>query len=203
MSQNSSSTDLRVRRTRRLLRDALVALIEERGFDTLKVSDIADRAMINRATFYRHYRDKYDLLTHCMDDVFEELTAKSRPPHAETGDLDYSALAANFEAMLTHVAENTDFYRVMLGKDGAGAFVSRLRDILRTVAAERWQKIAGDAVKPAMPPALILSFIASAYIGVIVWWVEHDCHGSPAEVAANLLALTTQGPYRAFGLTAP
>lgn len=201
MSQNSPTTDLRVRRTRKLLRAALVALIEECGFDTLKISDIADRAMINRATFYRHYRDKHDLLTHCMDDIFEELVSQSRPPHAETGDLDYGALAANFEAMLTHVAENADFYRVMLGKDGANAFVSRLREVLRTVAAQRWQMIAANAVPPAMPPEMILDFIASAYIGVIAWWVEHDCLGNPAEVAAHLLTLTVQGPYQAFGLT--
>lgn len=201
MSQNTSSTDLRVRRTRKLLRDALVALIEENGFDALKVSDIADRAMINRATFYRHYRDKYDLLTHCMDDAFEELAAQSRPPHAESGERDFNAPAANLEAMLAHVADNADFYRVMLGKDGAGAFVSRLRDYLRRVAAERWQTISKDSVQPTMPPELILNFIASAYIGVIVWWVEHDCPDTPAEVAEHLLTLTIQGPYRALGLT--
>jgi AcrR family transcriptional regulator len=203
VSQNSSSTDLRVRRTRKLLRDALVALIEEHGFEALTVADIADRAMINRATFYRHYRDKGDLLTHCMDDVFEELAAQSRPPHAETGERDFDAPAANLEAMLAHVADNADFYRVMLGKDGAGAFVSRLRDYLRRVAAARWQTIGGHSVQPTMPPELILNFIASAYIGVIVWWVEHDCPGSPAAVAAHLLTLTMQGPYRAFGLELP
>jgi AcrR family transcriptional regulator len=203
MSQNSSSTDLRVRRTRKLLRDALVALIEEHGFAALKVSDIADRAMINRATFYRHYRNKVDLLTHCMDDLFEELEAQSHPPHAKAGGRDLSAPAANLEAMLVHVTENADFYRVMLGKDGAGAFVSRLRGYLRRVADERWQTLGGASVQPTMPPELILNFIASAYIGVIGWWVEGGCPGSPAEVAAHLLTLTMHGPYRAFGLEPP
>ncbi|NDJ59860.1 MAG: TetR/AcrR family transcriptional regulator [Chloroflexi bacterium] len=204
MSQNSPSTDLRVRRTRKLLRDALVALIAERGFEALKVADIADRAMINRATFYRHYRDKHDLLAHCMDDAFEELKARMRPPESDGGALDHGAPLANSEAMLAHVAENADFYRVMLSEDGAGTFVSRLRTYLRESSAERWQVVATyAAADPLMPPDLILHFVASAYIGAIVWWVAHDCPGSAAQMASHLFTLTMQGPYRAFGLQPP
>jgi len=65
MTQNEL-VDLRIRRTRLALREALLALIEEKGFETLIVQDIADRAMINRVTFYKHYRDKYDLLEQIM-----------------------------------------------------------------------------------------------------------------------------------------
>ena len=65
MSQNSS--DLRVRRTQKLLREALIALIEERSFDAITVGEIAERAMVSRAAFYRHYQDKYDL----VEKIFE------------------------------------------------------------------------------------------------------------------------------------
>ena len=54
--------DPRVRRTRKLLQDALRALVHERPFSTITVQDIADRATVNRATFYAHYLDKYDLI---------------------------------------------------------------------------------------------------------------------------------------------
>jgi AcrR family transcriptional regulator len=50
-----------VRRTRRLLREALVELIEEQGFEKTTVSQITERAMVSRAAFYRAYRDKYQL----------------------------------------------------------------------------------------------------------------------------------------------
>lgn len=63
MSQNKpQNEDLRVRRTRKMLMQALIELTIEKGFAALTVQDIADRAMINRATFYRHYLDKYSLL---------------------------------------------------------------------------------------------------------------------------------------------
>ena len=57
-----ATTDRRVRRTRQLLRDALMELTLERGYDRITVQDILDRADIGRSTFYSHYRDKDDLM---------------------------------------------------------------------------------------------------------------------------------------------
>ena len=56
------ANNLRVRRTQKLLREALIELIEERGFDALTVGEITERAMVSRAAFYRNYQDKYDLV---------------------------------------------------------------------------------------------------------------------------------------------
>lgn len=186
-----------------MLREALVSLVAEQGFDALKVGDITRRAMINRATFYRHYRDKYDLLTHCMDDVLDELLLQISATHTTTGELDHSAPLTNLETLFTHVGEHAHFYRLMLGKDGAGAFTSRLRDYLKQVMTERWRQVAGDATVPLLLPDLTISFLASAYIGVIVWWVNNDCPGSVQVMAQHMLTLTIQGPYRAFGLQPP
>src|SRR5213083_296749 len=57
-----SVSNLRVRRTQKLLREALIALIEERGFDALTIGELTERAMVSRAAFYRNYQDKYDLV---------------------------------------------------------------------------------------------------------------------------------------------
>ena len=57
--------DPRVRRTRRLLQQALENLLKTKGFEELSVQDIADAATVNRATFYDHYPDKFALLE-CM-----------------------------------------------------------------------------------------------------------------------------------------
>jgi AcrR family transcriptional regulator len=61
-------SNLRVRRTQKLLREALVELIEERGFDALTIGELTERAMVSRAAFYRNYRDKYDL----VEQIFAE-----------------------------------------------------------------------------------------------------------------------------------
>src|ERR1700736_1077163 len=56
-----NQADPRVKRTRTLLQDALVELLAEKSFDAITVQDIAERSTINRATFYAHFVDKYDL----------------------------------------------------------------------------------------------------------------------------------------------
>lgn len=200
MLQNSASIDLRVRRTRKLLRDALVVLIEEKGFDALKVSDIANRAMINRVTFYRHYRDKYDLLEHCMDDVFEELKAQTKPPNLTHSSERMQTPLTNLLMLFEHVKENADFYRVMLGRAGAGAFVVRLRQYFESEIEKRWHVLQPEADTPPLPPNLNICFLASAYIGAIVWWLEQGCSPSPAQMASYVLSLTLKGSYHAFGL---
>ncbi len=60
--------NLRLRRTQTLLREALIALIEERGFEALTIGELTSRAMLSRAAFYRNYQDKYDL----VEQIFEE-----------------------------------------------------------------------------------------------------------------------------------
>ncbi len=71
----SKNVDPRVRRTRRLLQQALENLLNTRGFEALSVQDIADAATVNRATFYDHYPDKFALLQCMVATRFNELLA--------------------------------------------------------------------------------------------------------------------------------
>ena len=73
-----SQPNVRVRRTRALLRQALVELIEDRGFDHVTVGELASRAMVSRAAFYRNYRDKYDLVEQVFDEAMAEMTASDQ-----------------------------------------------------------------------------------------------------------------------------
>src|SRR5687767_3562998 len=63
------SGDRRVRRTRRLVQQALVELILEKGYDAVTVTDIIDRADVGRSTFYAHFTDKQDVLFSNLDEL--------------------------------------------------------------------------------------------------------------------------------------
>src|ERR1700689_2620367 len=75
--------DRRVRRTERALREAFVALVNERGYDKISVEDITERADVARATFYAHYAGKDELLTsvfsELVNDVMAQLTLREGP----------------------------------------------------------------------------------------------------------------------------
>jgi AcrR family transcriptional regulator len=74
--------DPRVRRTRKLLLDTFAELLGEKSFDAITVQDIADRSTINRATFYAHYTDKFDLFDHFAREWFRKALAASLPADA-------------------------------------------------------------------------------------------------------------------------
>lgn len=72
--------DPRVRRTRRLIEDAFRALAAERPFSEISVGAVTDRATVNRATFYAHYRDKEDLASSVVShDLGAELFGAVQP----------------------------------------------------------------------------------------------------------------------------
>jgi AcrR family transcriptional regulator len=62
VAERPARMDPRVTRTRKLIRDSLIALLAEKSFESISVQDIAERATVNRATFYAHYTDKFALL---------------------------------------------------------------------------------------------------------------------------------------------
>ena len=67
-----NDADPRVKRTRKLLEEAFVALLAEKTFHRISVQDIAERATVNRATFYAHFEDKFALMDQLIRDAFRE-----------------------------------------------------------------------------------------------------------------------------------
>jgi len=72
--------DPRVKRTRKLIEQAFLELMQQQNFQSITIQDIADRATVNRATFYAHFEDKYDLLDSFIREQFNELLAEKVPP---------------------------------------------------------------------------------------------------------------------------
>ena len=111
MSANSSPpADLRVRRTRKLLPDALVALLAVQPFESITVRQICERAMVHRATFYTHFTDKYELLRSVLNDVQADLahiqTSKdwdAESGHFLLGFMDYVVAHRSLFLSLIHI----------------------------------------------------------------------------------------------------
>jgi AcrR family transcriptional regulator len=98
--RENEKTDPRVLRTRKLIDEAFLAVLDEKGFEELSVQEVADRAGINRATFYAHYGDKYDLLSDLIrKSLTEELSAKDLLDR----DLDEDSVRSLFTAVIAYV----------------------------------------------------------------------------------------------------
>lgn len=74
-----NKTDLRVLRSRTLIKRAFLQLLEQDSYDELTISQIATCAMVNRKTFYLHYNDKADLLLHVIEELLSEYPILKTP----------------------------------------------------------------------------------------------------------------------------
>lgn len=199
MSKKKDKLDPRVRRTRKLLRDALIELIPERGFDSITVKEITDRATLNRATFYLHYRDKEDLLRQGMREIFDELTARSPIPENESDEFSYDATRQTIAMDFEHVQQYADFYRVMLGGHGVWVFINELQEYIFEETMARLELFQGETVDSPIEPDLVVHQLAAGYVGVIQWWLANEMPFTPEEMAEKLLAIYRDGTYRCLG----
>lgn len=185
MVQKTDETeDLRVRRTRKLLLDALTELTVERGYDEITVRDITERAMVNRSTFYRHYLDKDDLLNQYLNDVFEVV----KVPERRTPD---EGPPTPLIRLIEQVQANSEFFRVMLGEHGDPRFAERFR----RAAEARYRYILsmrGSKTGPDLPPVdLRLAYATYAGVCAISWWLENGQPCTPDVLAGWISNLST------------
>ncbi|HEY0753946.1 MAG TPA: TetR/AcrR family transcriptional regulator [Ktedonobacteraceae bacterium] len=180
--------DLRVRRTHHFLQKAMIELITEKGFEAITVGDIAERAMVNRATFYRHYQDKYDLVAKIFEETADYLAEHMKPFNKDPGHMDTKHPPEIWVQVFEHVAEHTQLYRAMLGKNGSPWFAARISEHIIKLILEnerRWKQPVGrgQQIDPAMPKALPVMQLSHVLIGTIVWWLESEKSYTPRQMA--------------------
>jgi AcrR family transcriptional regulator len=175
-------TDRRVQRTRKLLQDALMSMMIEKGYEATTVQDIIDRANVGRSTFYAHFTDKRMLLASRLEDLRALLAERQQ---RALGNLGFSL------PMLEHAREHQTLYQAIVGRE-SGAFV--LRRIQRTIAdlAGVDLKALGVARSPEQRE-LAAQFVAGAFMSVLTWWLERGARLPPQEVDAIFRRLVMQG----------
>lgn len=180
--------NLRVRRTQKLLREALVELIEERGFDALTVGELTTRAMVSRAAFYRHYQDKYDL----VEQIFEEAMGALRDA---VGNLGREHPAEIWVAFFEHIAQYDRLYRALLGSRGSPWFVRKMRADLVGLIEERGHLPHGPATSTravhAFSDEFVPDLVSAMWVEAITWWLEQGRPSTPREIATHTARLAS------------
>ncbi len=185
--------DRRITRSKKAFRDALIALMEERGLNGFTVNDLCARADLNRGTFYNHYQDISDLVATFEDEILQDLEQLQ----SQMKDLKLSDLAAYrlkkkplpfLVALFDYLQHEGDFLHAVLGPGGDTRFAPRLRDsvctnLIQTILHERYRK------EPTAFVNYYVAYFASAYLGVITYWIETGMQESPEEMALIAMRL--------------
>ncbi|MGW5349032.1 TetR/AcrR family transcriptional regulator [Streptomyces sp. NPDC004031] len=194
--------NVRVRRTRKLLRDALIELIEERGFDRVTVGEICARAMVSRAAFYRSHRDKYQLVETIFDEAVEEMLGAMAGEGGEDGkdgeggehgeDGTDGAERSPLERWIgfyQHIDTYHRFYGALLGRGGSPWFADRMRATLAGMVAEHLPAPPGRA--PDAGGGLVPTVLAALSVQSITWWLEQGRPYPPRGIAVRSARLAS------------
>ena len=180
------SSNLRVRRTQKLLREALIELIEERGFEALTIGEITERAMVSRAAFYRNYQDKYDLVEQIFEEAMSALFSAVRE-----GELGVEHPALVWVTFFEHIAEFDRLYRALLGSSGSPWFVRKMRAALVGLIKERGHISHGPSAHLAhtFSDTFVPDLVSAMFVESITWWLEQGRSYTPREIATRTALL--------------
>jgi AcrR family transcriptional regulator len=179
--------DRRVRRTQRLLRTSLEDLLEERGWEAIRVQDLCKHAGVSRSAFYSHYGDKEDLLLDLLDALRRSLL--HRGGDQPRGSASVILVEAAFEHAASHRA--------------------LARSILRTTARESVRAMVFDEVLRLLPPLphgpsqnAAAAYLAAAFMGQLLWFVTAPPAVTAREMGCLFAAMTAGAINALAGATA-
>lgn len=186
MKSSVDQGDLRVRRTHKLLWDALILEMLERPFEEISVKDICERAMVHRTTFYKHYEDKYALLERGMRQMFDSLLAGA--DHAPPSAFSIDDPPPYFVRLFEHAGEHQRFYKVMLCGEGMGRFQRMVKDYVIDLAGANMRLSSKSEPLGALSVAMHAHFVSGAALSLLTWWLENGMPLTPHQMAQYLLA---------------
>ena len=176
LAWSNKKTDARVRRTRDALGDALIALMQEKPFDTITVQEVLDRAHVSRSTFYSHYSDKDDLLMSDAEEFFEAISM-ALSAHDDKSDRVFPV-----REFFTHLSDVQPFYKALVK---SGKFQENMElargHFARGIERRLSELPRSKSIPPNQLPAIAFTH-AGALLSLLSWWLDRGMRESPAEM---------------------
>lgn len=193
---NANSTDPRVRRTRQMIQDAFIDLIQEVDYKKITVNLITQRAGINRVTFYLHYRDLEDMIESMVSDMIQDIESILLDYERVDGqnDLELDILTR----LLEYIADHAKIYKILLVSKQLPLFTQQFIElivklILQNVETRQLVPSNHRSTVVHIPKDIIAWYGASATVGTISIWLGNDMPYSPHFLATQIVKLN---PYK-------
>lgn len=165
--QREEKVDLRVQKTERALVDAMIKLLREKPYEAISISDLCDTAMVRRATFYRHFKDKDDFFDFCLEQRRKRFEADWQTSPSADPLVYYTE---SMRVMLRYMRENEPLYVNTVCK-------SDRRD-MRAVMVERFMQaieneahgLGAQVYTTPVPTPVMAAFLSGGLLGIGRWW---------------------------------
>lgn len=167
--------DRRIRKTKKALLQSLTRLMNEKKISDISVKELTDLADINRSTFYKYYKDIFDMLEQIETEMFVEFSRAFEKLNKETNS--YANLLSFFTYIFEYVQNNADMCKILLGHDGDYSFIEKFKNaIIKT-------KPPFDESVPKVKIHFLRPYIIAGCIGVIQQWLEDNLNVPPKDMA--------------------
>ena len=176
------ATVARVRFTKKVIRDAFLSLLREKSVKQITVTELCRQAEINRATFYKHYRDAYDLLEQIETEALDHLRETSQQVQ-DVNSMDH------FVRLLERAREHHQEFAVVASQNGDPFFSRRisacLYDSIRSAVFRHLPELPEDK------KAMVCCFLERGGSGVLEHWMETGMRREPEAVARLVFDLSS------------
>ena len=180
--------DRRTRKTRQILRDALLTLLKEKRYDDISVQDIIERADVARSTFYVHYLDKDDLLTG-RHGIFAENLGQQMMAHTR----DQGAAAFSSRIWFYHIQAQSDILKVIAKDSAMELAMKTLRGIIYNSVQRGMEAHTQIDSDSNVPLPLMMDYLADTLMTLIKWWVKDGMKKTPEQMDAMFQQLVMPG----------
>lgn len=176
--------DRRVKYTKMVLKESFIKLLEKKHISQITIKEICEDADINRATFYAHYNDQYDLMRKIQDELFENVGMYlSAYTHNELPVVPVDMVERIFE----YIKENARLCKLLLSERGDLNFQKRVLTLI-------YEKNISDLTKSGAiskeDAEYIYAFTLTGCVGAIQKWLNDDMKKSPRFMAETIINLT-------------
>lgn len=183
MEDYSEKKDRRIGKTQKCIRDALISLIIEKEVSQITVKELAERANINRKTFYMHYSNIEDILDKIENEFIEKLLFVFEKYDSFDSQFDVYAF---FRSLNNVINEDFDLYQRLVYANSYNFFVIKVKNILKDALVEKYNKklnISKDIFN------LYAEYTASGVMSLYIEWFKMNSKLSLedlAKVASNI-----------------
>ncbi|ADL53284.1 TetR/AcrR family transcriptional regulator [Clostridium cellulovorans] len=168
-------------RSRRLIREAFIELIQEKDIEKITVTDIINRADINRGTFYAHYQDIRAL----MEQISNEIIGKM---FEFLGEFSHKNFFQNPLPLLLKISswleDDVEFYKTLINSRGSEHFLIKLKEIL--VDYMKTNSDFPEHAKKSPQFSIHAHFFAGGIINLYEVWLRSEIDSSLKEISQEI-----------------
>lgn len=169
--------DMRYQRTQRFLKAALIELLQEKRIDKISVRELAERAEINRATFYLHYDSPYALLMALENQLFNTIMESYKENVMKNPD-------SFFVALYQCIEENYELSKILMQPHTAGDFWEKLSDELQICYLDNFIDLSSAAPYDEKELAYYCAFVKDGYLSIVKLWILNGMQEPIEEMVA-------------------